>query len=191
MAADDFTTLAEVKAWLGIDSGDTTQDTQLGALITAVSADIRTFTNRDIYPVKSYAAMINGNGRQAIVLPNDPITAVALLKVNGADIPARQDVTGSGYVFDGAAIHLSGYTFTQGVKNVQISYSAGRAAIPGDIGRAALEWAGWRYREKQHIGISSKGIGPESVSFANTSNSMPESAELILKQWQRVFQVST
>lgn len=184
----DFCTLADVKAWLGIT--DTNSDSLLTAMISQISAEIRTFTNRDIYPVGTYTETLSGNGRQSIVMPQYPITAVSSLTVDGVAIPARQGATGSGYVFDDAGIYLDGYTFARGVKNVSVTYSAGFATLPPDLQRACIEWVAFRQSEQAHIGLRSKSIGNESASFATASDAAPPAVMRTLNQWTRYFQGS-
>lgn len=50
MAANDLCTLAEVRAFLELPSADTARDTLINTTITAISAAIQQYTQRELYP---------------------------------------------------------------------------------------------------------------------------------------------
>lgn len=128
MATADLTTLAAVKTYLGIT--DSTSDTELTALITQVSAAIRTDTSRDLVPVTQYTAILNGHDKNVVFLKNYPIISVASVNIDGNSIPVMPEASnspGRGYAFDDDNVELRGYIFRKGMKNVKIVYTAGFA----------------------------------------------------------------
>lgn len=186
----DLTTVAAVKQWLGVganaaagSTASTIDDTLLAALVSGVSAWIQNWLERQILSAP-YTKTVNGNGKQTLFLANTPITAVTALVVDGVSIPARTSVTGSGYTFDDDAIYLVNYCFTRGVQNVQLGYTGGLASVPADLDLAAKKLVGMSYRERDRIGLSSKGLATEQTNFIITD--LPKDVQNILWQYRRV-----
>lgn len=183
MSVSDLTTLANIKSWLG--KTDTSSDILLDLLITQISDEIRTYTNRDIYPVTNYGEMRDGNGRENLTVLQYPIIAVSGVTINGVSIPTITTPGGAGYAFDKNSIRLSGYCFAKGVQNVTINYSAGYATIPPVIERACIELVAHRFEGRNRIGVKSKSQGQQNSTF--DTSALPESVKTILKQWSRPY----
>jgi hypothetical protein len=126
MAAGDLTTLDRLKMHLGIE--DSSADPILLGLVSAASSDFEGRTDRRIY-ARSYTETCTGDGRDRLQLLNYPIVSVSSVTVDGETIPERTTVSGSGWTIDGTELVLDGYTFTEGNRNVAISYVAGYAEI--------------------------------------------------------------
>lgn len=182
----ELTTVANVKQWLGIKSG-TDDDTLISSLVIGVSRWIQKYLSRTILTAV-YSETLNGNGKDTLFLVNTPITAVSSVVVNGVAIPARTSVVGSGYTFDEDAIYLIGYSFTKGVQNIQLGYTAGFADVPADLELAAKKLVGMSYREKDRIGQSSKGLAGEQTNFI--VKDLPTDVELVLTRYRRVVPVT-
>ncbi|MEY2668534.1 MAG: hypothetical protein RJA59_1172, partial [Pseudomonadota bacterium] len=73
----------------------------------------------------------------------------------------------SGYFLAGNVIKLRDQFVTEGVGNVSISYRAGYelTAIPSEVRQVVTEVAALMYRERDRVGIQSKTLGGEPVSF--------------------------
>jgi hypothetical protein len=138
MAADDLTTLAAVKAWLGLPSAASPNDATLAALITAASRAIYAWLSRPALLPHAYSETIDGES-QRITLRNWPVLAVASLTIDGRAIQAvgaPQGRPGCGYLLQGAesappgrqqAVDVFGWPVPRGRQNVAIAYSAGYA----------------------------------------------------------------
>ncbi len=136
MATGDLTQLATALLWIGQQSDDGT----VARVITAVSAQVETFLGYRILQ-QSYTRTFNGVGGRVLALPDRNVSAVASLQIDGQTVPASSSVTVDGFVFDDKTIYLrGGYVFSRGVQNVTASYTAGWAAVPGDIEQACLDW---------------------------------------------------
>ena len=165
MAAGDLTDLATVKAWLGVAT--TTYDDQLSGLITAISSFVANYLGRQILGA-DYVETYRGNGRRSMLLRNFPITAVASVAFAGQTITAAADPVAltSGVLFDDRSLTLVGYRFPLGLP-VVVSYSAGYAATPPDVGQAAVELVGEAFRRRDRIGLASKTLGgQETIAFS-------------------------
>ncbi|UFW91051.1 hypothetical protein BjapCC829_21935 [Bradyrhizobium barranii] len=127
----DLVTLASVKAWLNITSAN--DDGPLGSVITQCSLKIINHINRNWLLPRTYTEVLNGNGKQAIMLRNYPVTAVLSVTVDGVSIPAGSWQS-NGYMFQPPddtppgsrqTLQLRGSCFNKGQQNVTVVYVAG------------------------------------------------------------------
>lgn len=187
--SEDLTTLAAVKAWIGITVA--TDDALLASLITAVSGYIENWLNRSI-ALQLYVDTYNGLGAAVQVLDNYPVASVSSVYVNGVLIPPRpvlgtvatSSTLPGGWVNDDFAVYVIGGRFWRGFQNVQISYQAGYATVPNDIGQACNDIVGDWYKYIQRIGKTSQAIESQTTQFVNQP--MPVRAANILQQYKRV-----
>lgn len=183
----DFTTLAEVKQWLGIPTINTTDDALITALISGYTAHVKDWLSRDILSA-SYTDTYDGFGGNTQPLSEYPVTAVSSVSVNGVAIPpAGSSFTTPGYRFSSTAVILQGYKFTEGSANVAVSYTAGFATVPPAIARAVCELVAFRYREKDRIGLNSKTLSGEITSFI--TDEYPKSVKFLLTQYKKMVPV--
>lgn len=141
MALGDLTTIANVKAWLGVDG--TTTDAILQRMVSQISATIMGELQRPSLISQTYTDLSDGFDSPAEYLDNWPVTAVSQVAVNGQIIPAAPLQIGSnvtnnyGYrlqPWDGyspggpQAVELMGARFNRGRLNVSITYIAGYLA---------------------------------------------------------------
>ena len=181
MAAGDLTDLATVKAWLGVTA--TTYDAQLSGLVTAVSSFVTGYLGRQLLSA-SYVETCRGNGQRAMVLRNFPITAVASVAFAGQTIAAAADPVAltSGILFDDRQLQLVGYRFPIGLP-VVVSYTAGYATTPPDVGQAAVELVGEAFRRRDRIGLASKSLGGQEV-VAFSLKDMNDTVRALLAPYQ-------
>ena len=187
MAANDLTILANVKAWLpGAGGGGityTTDDALLQRLITAVSSHVQSWLDRAIASA-AYVDTRDGRGGYRVGLTNYPVTAVASVTIDGVSLPASPDGISPRFTFSDSTVFLIGYGFARGTRNVVISYTAGYATTPPDIEQAAIELVALRYRERDRIGLVSKGLAGETTSYVQQD--MPAHVSAVLSQYRRV-----
>lgn len=182
----DLTTLANVKGWLGITSVDATRDALLTRLITASSQFIETWLNRTVSGgVLTYSATRDGGGGVTFVPANTPLVSITALSIDGVPIPASTGVAAPGYVFNTHKVSLrGGYKFTRGIANVQIDYTAGYTSVPGEIEQVCIEVVGSRFKAKDRIGVSSKGLAGETISFVQ--NDLTRDMKATLMNYKKV-----
>lgn len=183
MAAIDLATVEQVKGYLGISS--VADDALLGRLITAASGYIQRWLNRE-FGEQSYTDKVSGRGGTTLMFRNYPVTAVASVSVNDQPIPVSPGAFQPGYVWDETSISLRGYTFATGKLNVSVTYTAGflATAIPAEITQACVEMVSMRYRERDRVGLVSKGLAGETISYSQKD--MQESVRTILNNWRKV-----
>ena len=182
MAANDLTTVANVKAWLSLPQA--ADDALIARLITSVSTLMQSWLGCKIISA-SYAVIKDGTGGTSLFLRNTPVTAVASLSINGVAVPASTGPGVLGYRFAETQVIVDGYRFTRGNANIAITYTAGYAVVPPDLEQAAIEIVALRYRERDRIGHTSKTLAGETVAFF--IGDMPASAKTTLQQYKLVL----
>lgn len=156
MQPETFTTLADVKAWLGIESTET--DKMLERLIRTVTQGILAYLNRDTFLYSERLYSSSGVGGPTIVLPAWPVHSVTSLQINSANVPAATTPNGAGYTLEPIEtmppgnmqeLVLNGFGFAPGHQNIRVTYMAGYAILKEEHTPAALvvvnapygEWA--------------------------------------------------
>lgn len=167
-----LTTLAAVKQYLQIEQSDTSADLLLQRMIDAASATIENYCSRTFLSA-SYTEVFDGNGNRKMALSNFPVINVSSVVVNGQSIPLRSTPTGVGYTFNDITVKLVGYRFDDGMDNVAITYTAGLAIVPADVDIACCEMVAIRFKTLDRIGVTSKSLAGESISFTTSDFSDP------------------
>lgn len=195
---DDLCVLADLKAWLNIQTS--AEDALLQNLITRGSAQMLRWMNRDHIIATTYTENRDGNDALFMLPRNFPLISVSSVMVDGVMIPAATSQIGAGFVFDARKIMLRGgssafystsaysslfqYRFTRGFQNVQLLYQAGYASVPADLQQAAIEGFAYVYRRRAHIGEdSSSASGQVTISFSKEM--LPASVLMTLEQYTR------
>lgn len=172
MAANDLTTLANVKQWLKVTT--TNDDALLSSLITSASQYIETYCDREFVP-QTFTEIRDGKGTKSMQFAHYPVTAVSLVLLGSLEIaPAPQmgDIgwPGTGYTFTDTLITLRGYFFWADVANVELVYTAGYNPMPADIVQAANELVGLRYRQRDHIGLTgSTSVDGQHIGYDDSA----------------------
>jgi hypothetical protein len=142
MSPFDLTTLAALKAWLGLPSTAGPNDATLGALITAASRSICSALSRPALTPQSYTETIDLETSR-VTLRQWPVLEVNSVSWRGIAVPPDQnaDLEASvGYALQPAdaappgrpqAIDLFGWEYRPGRQSLVVSYRAGYAA-PGE-----------------------------------------------------------
>jgi len=187
MAMGDLTTLDNVKAWLGLTDPDQTEDDLLlTRLITGVSEFIKMWCRRD-FTQQGYIETRDGTGGTRMAFINHPAVAVSSLLIDNRPIPIGDPVLMPGYYFTPTLLCLNGFRFTRGYGNVVVTYTAGLESIPPELEQACIELVGLRFREKDRIGLTSKGMAGESTAFLQKE--MPPSVLVVLEGHKRIVPV--
>lgn len=177
----DLTTLGRLKGWLGV--GSTVDDALLAGLVTASSNFIEQWLGRPVLET-DVTETRDGTGGRTLALGVTPAASIANLTIDGKTIPPAMDVRTPGYLFNATRLALVGYRFTGGLGNVVIAYQAGYAVVPAAIEQACIALAGLRYRERDRIGLSSKGLAGETTQFSLVA--MPADVAAMLQPFRRV-----
>jgi len=180
----NLTTVENVKGYLGITSA--TDDPLLDRLVSSASGYIQSWLNRS-FASTSYTETFDGTGFDTRMVSNYPITAVSSVVVNGVSIPLAPNSLASGYAFAERKIVLRGYAFVSGTLNCTVTYTAGYATVPPEIGQACIEIVANRYREKDRIGLVSKGLSGETITYSQKD--FPDSVRTVLNNYKKVVPI--
>ncbi len=132
MARGDLVSLAQLKAYLGVQSS--ADDILLGSMIGQISRAICTYLNRSFVLPRDVVDLFDGNGRNRIQLRNWPVVSVSSVSIDGQPIPQAADCQSHGWLLEpsdneppGAMqmIMLRGGVFPRGWQNIAIAYRAG------------------------------------------------------------------
>ena len=193
--------LAEVKAFAGVTSVNA--DAVLQSLIDVTPVAFASYCNRDSFFKKTHTVFRDGTGSAKMVMVNAPMRDVSSVAIDGMVIPKAGTYGGVGFSWTpgGRVIFLNGYRFTSGIKNCVITYEAGyddpgvagSYPFPVDLIFAAKMYVTLRYREKDRLGVASKSLAGESVSYSDSSggggsstggvSGMPPAAANILENY--------
>ena len=179
----DLTTIDAVKAYLGLTS--TTDDEMIAQLISSESALIQGWISR-AFGVATYTDIFSGNGKNMHYLHNSPVVSIQSVTVNGSTVPAAATIQDAGYIVIDEQLTLLRYEFACGTINCQVVYTAGQVTPP-DIAQACIELVSKRYRDRDRIGLVSKGLAGETTAYE--TKALPDHVKLILQQYKKVTPV--
>lgn len=153
------------------------QDAYFQTLLDGVSAAVEAFIGRKL-EAADYVERYNGNGKNRLVLEQWPVISVLSVKINGRVV--------DDWDFDNWLL-IRHACFSQGIRNVEVSYRAGYETLPADIQEAILIIATQRMNEIENKGVQSKTLAGETIAFSTFSDSggMPPSAFAILNEYKR------
>jgi len=196
-----LTTVAKVKSYAGIQTAN--QDALIAELIPQCMAALDNFCNRKLAS-RTVNGMRNGNGSTGIMLSNYPVTEVQAVYIDGRTIPQSVNCS-AGWFLPALGRRLvlrGGYVFTQGDRNVEIDYVAGYgdasgvsnadlAPWPDDLVLAINMFVLTRLKERDRLGVGSKSLAGESITFVDatsgtsgSSQGIPSAARIILEGYQ-------
>lgn len=132
MAQGDLISLAQLKAYLGVQS--TADDLVLASLISQISRAISTYLNRPFIWPRNVVDVFDGNGRVRIQLRHWPVVAVTSVSIDGRAVPQATSELASGWTLEAGddeppgamqMLMLRGGAFLRGWQNVSVAYRAG------------------------------------------------------------------
>lgn len=193
-----LTTLATLKAALGIESADTSEDTALGLLITRASNEIWALCDlivplSDVVETFRFDLCESLSFNRPLLLRYYPVDEVSSVTVDGLEITDYELDARRGQVW-----RLSG-GYWAGV--VVVTYSGGYGSlseVPATLERAVIELIRDRRAASSSVAASSGGIrqvshGDLSVSYfsekeqsATSGGSVPLSVLELIKPFQRL-----
>lgn len=196
----DLCALADVKSYLGIGTGSTSDDAILARQITGVSQYWLTRTCRSsLNSVQSFSERYNGNGKDTLPLRQWPIVSVSSLTVDALSVPASPDYIQPGWVIDahktalviiGAGVYGNGFyavNFNPGRLNVSVGYTAGYSATPWDVQDAAIKQVGIWYRRRKTLDEDSVTIPQAGGTLRHRSWEVPPEIERVIQAYRRLW----
>lgn len=183
MAIADFTTLANVKEYLGIVTTATKDDSLLGKLISRASSFICNYCTTT-FLLANYTEQRDGNDSMRLMLRNLPVAAVTALTIDGQAIPPGGNSQKNGFWCDDTFVYVKGYRFNRGMCNINVAYSAGFATLPTDIEDVCINMVANKYKRKDRIGKVSEGMAGQQTNYSTSDLSAED--KKALQSYKRV-----
>jgi hypothetical protein len=161
---------AELAASLGVPATDP-------KLVWALNAASRRFRGAVRHPVSAVTGdsfVLDGGGRESVLLPAAPVTAVSSLTLNGESLAEGTDFEWSA---DGFLRRLGG-CWPDRLRCIQGVYDHGYNPVPEDIAEVVIDQARALYRIDP--GVQQKTVGSQSVTFG------AQAATGVTAQWAAV-----
>jgi hypothetical protein len=171
-----FISIADLEALLGEDVIDTD-------LIVAIALDascevVRTYLGQTVNLVEDDTAILDGNGRDAIRLPERPVRAVAEVREDAVIVDPTTYIARRSLV-----IRNDGDTWTVGRGNIEVDYDHGWdigdpfvMSVPADIRLVALSAARRIYVAVGALSLGAQAIQGETIgAYSYTLAAVPES----------------
>lgn len=201
----DLTTVDAVKAWLGIALANTSCDETIQWLITGFSQYVLNRTGvASFNSIQTYTEIYDGNNHARIFLRNYPIISISNVQIGTYSVPQSTSITTPGVFIEQLPrsiafrsspsnyslppYQLFPYCFTEGIGNIQITYTAGYAFVPADLEEACIKAVAINYRRKDWQDLISKSLsvaGQGSGTTAYRSWALPPEIERVLVFYQR------
>jgi len=169
--------LADVKLFLGIASGDTSKDELVKLYINIATDEIESYTGRRFEATDYTDVTFNGNGEKEILLPQYPIISITTLAKNGAynNTSDWEDLGTEDYWWNEFGIVSGVCKFSEGVENYKATYRAGYETIPYDLQFACMQLVKNLldgYTTGSDRQLERETLGDHTVVFAKTAESM-------------------
>lgn len=186
--ANDLTTLAALKAWIGIPTSDTAADAVLSRLITSSSNFILSWLGRAALISQSVTEKYDGNGGSRLFLKNFPVTAVASVKIADSATGTQVTIPIASVAFGSQWVDLDGFSFTKGSLNVEVTYTAGYTVGASyellTLEQACLELCHQKWNRRKHVDESSRSLDHQSTVFSQRD--MPAEVKTLLRVFESV-----
>ncbi|KOU21001.1 mobile element protein [Streptomyces sp. WM6372] len=147
---------AELATWLRVPA----DDPLLLATLRSASRRFRGAVRHEVNLVEGDEVVLDGNGRESLLLPVWPTVAVTAVLLDDEGL-----VAGTDYSWSEAGIlrRLDCQVWPARLRCLKVTYSHGWAEIPEDIADAVIEQARAAFRSDP--GVKSKAVGGQSVTF--------------------------
>lgn len=163
-----------------VPTSDNPEYSLVEELINRASAEVRQILGGPVIN-ENITEDIDGNGDDYLFLTHFPVVSISSVTMDGVDVTANTDFYKHGELF-----FKDGSCFSEGRKNIRVSYVAGRGQtkdeIPQDIRHAALLIVHYWY--KRDALDYSQSFGETEV-ITTGGPRYPRSALYILNRYQR------
>jgi hypothetical protein len=145
----------DLAAWLGVPANDP----KLLQALAAASSRFRGAVRHHVSFVADDTLVLDGNGKESLLLPTAPVTAVTSVELD--DVPL---LYGSDYEWsaDGFLRRVGG-CWPDRLHCIEVICSHGYAPIPEDISEVVIDQARAQYAVRP--GLTSMTVGGQSVAF--------------------------
>jgi hypothetical protein len=160
VAAEFLADPDELAIWLGKPA----DDPKLLAALRAATCRFRGAVGHDVDLVADDEVTLDGNGRESLLLPVWPTTAVTSVILDEVELVEGTDYSWSEI---GVLRRLGGQVWPDRLRCLDVVYSHGSSVAPEDVQEAVIDQA--RTMFAVPAGVQSKAVGGQSVTFGSTA----------------------
>lgn len=185
-----FATKPELEAFLN-RTFESAESTQVTAVLDYATAVIRNYTNQTISQATTTDEVFDPQGRDVLVLPEVPVTAVTAVKVVAADDTETTLTFGVNEDYwwrSNGLLYRVGGNWGTARNSVKVTYTHGYATIPDDIKLATLQLAS-KVMDNPH-NIRQESVGSYSVTYAGASDELLVSSVRPMLAAYRILQLA-
>ncbi len=190
-----LTQLATVKARLGLDSFDTTDDALLTNILKFVSARFAADSNR----IFDYGAGLTCEFRAdqlSLLVDRPPIESVSQFDLKSSESEGWMVQSDIDYLLSpkrtgielalplGTFRQLGRVTYTGGYVLPGATPTGSQIVLPDDIEQACVEQAAYWYQRRAQLGLMSVTSGDSTVQHYQTADLLPQ-VQAVLKHYER------
>ncbi|WP_369274519.1 mobile element protein [Streptomyces sp. R11] len=146
---------ADLAIWLGVPADDLKLLQALGAASSRFRGAVRHYVSF----VAGETTVLDGNGKESLLLPAAPVTAVASVELDGEALTYRTDYDWSADGF----LRRVGCCWPNKLRCIEVVWSHGYELIPEDIAEVIVDQARAQYAVRP--GLTSMTVGGQSVGF--------------------------
>lgn len=189
--------LADLKAWLGIDAGDTTYDAILTNLEPRAVAVLQREANRYFGAVAETTEYLTGRGTADLWLAEVPAAIPATVIRRSGPGAKETTITATdddGYVLrasdrEARLVRKSGHTWADG-QEFEATYNRGYVAgsEPGDVQQAVIDIVTRTFKRRGSEGLKSESVGGYSYTVADDDGSelvISPFTQSVIRNWRR------
>ena len=197
----------DVKPWLQIDGANFANDTKLQLVVDMASTWVQNYLGRPVAPTKFFRRFSGywgtGNGGAYISLPYYPVLSVtSVVEYWGSSGPhtlAEQTPAAQGTQDMYSMDYLHGYVirafmglvarpYFPGLRNIEVTWTAGYEPVPADLKVATLELVNYWWRNTQEAPRTSalQAIEYEAAGTAGLWPAVPNRITSLLEPYVQV-----
>lgn len=184
-----YVTLSEAKAWLGIT--DTSKDTLITGLITAVSEAIDGWTGTRFDGVQTVTGELHDARRQDVLVP----LGYPVIAVTGVTLGVLGDGSGGvalsalDFTYDEVEVKILARNLPQGRAYAKLAYTWGYTTCPERVKLATNLAVEGFLKLRGRVGVTSKSKEGESISYKtgwDKEAGLPIECVAILSAFRRI-----
>lgn len=146
---------ADLAIWLGVPASEP----KLLQALSAASSRFRGAVRHRVSFVADDTTVLDGNGKESLLLPAAPVTAVASVELDGQALTYRTDYDWSADGF----LRRVGCHWPDKLRCIEVVWSHGYQPIPEDISEVVIDQARAQYAVRP--GLTSMTVGGQSLAF--------------------------
>jgi hypothetical protein len=198
VAANSWITLAQFKAYAGINTTDAKRDAMIEPIIDGVSALLCSMLGREIAQTTYTNEYMDGNGEVDLLLDNYPVKSISAIAEDDVALTEGDDYDYHLYAKEGRLHRLNGHwldlpkiiklTYVAGYIVQGATPSTGETALPADLKLACCMQvaAEWKRADRAEWGLTNISIDGGSLAMLSQDALIPQ-VRSILRRYMGIM----